>query len=86
MILLIAIVITASLAVIIARHARDESRRKKMEAAFNSMAAQFEFFISRKEVQGNRVIALDEKSNRLLYCSGINGKHEGYLVHMNELR
>ena len=50
------------------------------------MADEFNFFISKQEVLGSRVIAFDDINNRLLFFTTANDKREGYLIDLARIK
>ena len=85
-ILTMAIVISVSLALIIIWQIRKDQKANELLLDFYGLATRFNFIITREEVLGNRMIALDDTNNKLLFLSKTRKKQEGYLVDLNELK
>ena len=68
-ILTMAIVIAVSLALIIILQIRKEQKANELLLDFYGLAARFNFTLTREDVIGNRVIALDDTNNKLLFFS-----------------
>jgi hypothetical protein len=85
-ILTMAIVIAVSLALIIILQIRKEQKANELLLDFYGLAARFNFTLTREDVIGNRVIALDDTNNKLLFFSKTKRMQEGYLVDLGELK
>lgn len=85
-ILTMAIVISVSLALIIIWQIRKEQKANELLLDFNGLASRFNFIISREDILGNRMIALDDTNNKLLFFSKTRKKQEGYLVDLDEIK
>ena len=83
--LIIAIVISASIALIFLSYKLDKKERNLL-VDFYEVTAAFRFFISKQEELGSRIIALDDKSNKLLFFYITNDKSEGYLIDLAEVK
>jgi hypothetical protein len=85
-VLVIAVAISSLLAAIIFKHARKEKKTEKLLAAFYEMTTQFNFAIAKMEVLGNRIIGFDTTTNNLVYFSCIDGKQEGYMIQLLDVK
>lgn len=82
---IIAVVISASLLVILIISVRGQDKSGKLLSDFDHVAAEFGIIISRQEVMGNRIIGFDYVHNNLLYLTGQRNKNYLYLIDLNDI-
>jgi len=80
------IAISFSLAFLIRKNLRGRRKSEQLLSDFYRVADEFNFLISKQERLGNRVIALDETNNRLLFFAAKTDKREGYLIQLDKLK
>src|SRR5689334_22614531 len=85
-ILTMAIVISVSLALIVIWQIRKEQKANELLLDFYGLAARFNFIITREEVLGSRMIALDDNNNKLLFLSKTMEKQEEYQIDLDVLK
>src|SRR5690349_1621116 len=83
---ILGIIIIVLLIGIILNHIRKKNRAKRSLAGFYGLANEFNFFISKQEEFGSRILGLDDIKNQLLYFSTTGYKHEGYLIDLDEVK
>ncbi|MBL7696945.1 MAG: hypothetical protein JNK79_02265 [Chitinophagaceae bacterium] len=81
-----AVVISASLLVILIANQHWPANSKKILSTFKDAVSEFGLSIAKKELVGKSVIGLDRGNNQLLFFTSSNNKHEGYFIDLAKVK